>query len=146
MSCLGLQQNSPRPTHTNTPPRSPPTAQQRPPEKRPPAVVSLAFTGLALAPLGVLVLYLMGTGMLNFQGFPSGPGALWAMLFHGGIASVLVLYWLFWTQLNLAQTLPPAVALGLATAAVGYKALSALADARLQQERAGGATVAKKTN
>lgn len=117
----------------------------RAPEKRPAAVVSLAFTGLALAPLAVLVLYLMGTGMLNFQGFPSGPGALWAMLFHGGIGAILVLYWLFWTQLNLAQTLPTAAGLGLATAAVGYKALSALADARLQQERS-GATVAKKTN
>lgn len=109
--------------------------------------MSLAFTAAALAPLALLVLYLLGTGMLNFQGFPSGPGALWAMLFHAGIGALLVLYWLFWTQLNLAQTLPTALGIGLATAAVGYKALSALADARLAQERSGAPTaLAKKTN
>jgi hypothetical protein len=37
---------------------------QRPPAKRGPAVVSLAFTGLALAPLGLLVIYL---GLLGFN-------------------------------------------------------------------------------
>jgi hypothetical protein len=31
---------------------------QRPPAKRGPAIVSLAFTGLALAPLAVLIIYL----------------------------------------------------------------------------------------
>jgi oligosaccharyltransferase complex subunit delta (ribophorin II) len=107
--------------------------------------VSLVFTGLALAPLPVLVLWLLASGALSMPAFPSGPAALWALLFHGGIGALLVLYWLFWTKLNLAQTLPLAVGIGLATAAVGFKALSALADARLQSERA-AATPAKKTN
>ncbi|KAI8473224.1 MAG: Oligosaccharyltransferase subunit Ribophorin II-domain-containing protein [Monoraphidium minutum] len=117
----------------------------RSPEKRPPAVVSLAFAGLAFAPLALLVLYLAATGGLALPNFPAGGGGLWALLFHGGIAALLGLYWLFWTRLNLAQTLPAALGVGAFTAAAGYKALSALADARLSQERA-GATVAKKTN
>lgn len=103
------------------------------------------FTALALAPLALLLLFLLATGGLGLQNFPTGAGSLWALLFHGGIASILVLYWLFWTRLNLAQTLPPALGLGAVTAAVGYKALGALADARLQQERA-GVTPAKKGN
>lgn len=117
----------------------------RPPEKQPALVVSLAFTALALAPLALLALWLLASGSLGMQSFPTGPAALWALLFHGGIASILVLYFLFWARLNLAQTLPAALALGLATAAVGYKALGTVADARLQQERA-GATPAKKGN
>jgi len=117
----------------------------RSPEKRPAAVVSLAFAALAFAPLGLLVLWLAATGGLTFSAFPSGAGALWALLFHGGIGALLVLYWLFWTTLNLAQTLPVAIGLGMATAGVGYKALSAVSDARLQQERA-STTVVKKTN
>lgn len=117
----------------------------RPAEKRPAAVVSLAFTGLALAPLAALVLWLLSTGALSLAQFPSGPGSLFALLFHGGIAALLFLYFLFWTRLNLAQTLPLAAGLGLGIAGVGYKALSAVADARLARERA-AATPAKKTN
>ena len=118
---------------------------QRSPDKRPPAVVSLAFTGAVLAPLALLVLWLLATGGLSMAGLPSGAGTLYALLFHGGIAAQLALYWLFWTKLNLAQTLPAAGVIGLFTAASGYKALSALADARLRQERA-AATPAKKAN
>jgi oligosaccharyltransferase complex subunit delta (ribophorin II) len=107
--------------------------------------VSLAFTALAFVPLALLALWLLATGGLTLSAFPSGAGALWALLFHGGIGALLVLYWLFWTTINLAQTLPIAIGLGVATAGVGYKALSAVADMRLQQERAGASAV-KKTN
>jgi oligosaccharyltransferase complex subunit delta (ribophorin II) len=44
---------------------------------------------------------------------------LWVLLFHGGIAAMLGLYLLFWLQLNLAQTLPLALGLGLFTAGRG---------------------------
>jgi hypothetical protein len=38
------------------------------------------------------------------QGFPvSGPGALWSLLFHGGLLAILALYILFWVKLNLMQ-------------------------------------------
>lgn len=140
-------------------------APQRPPAKRGPAVVSLAFTGLALAPLALLVIYLGMLGV-NFkvrrhvhtrcarlpaqpwaaavlvtvspdrcsccccwlclapchfahcQGLPTGASNLWVMLFHGGIAAMLGLYLLFWVKLNLAQTAPLALLLGLFIAGV----------------------------
>ena len=64
------------------------------------------------------------------QAFPSGTTGLFALLFHGGIAAQLGLYFLFWTQLNLVQTLPLALALGAFLAVTGYKALSGLAAER----------------
>jgi hypothetical protein len=147
---------------------------QRPPAKRGPAVVSLAFTGLALAPLALLVIYLGMLGVnfkvrgdtlaqyerrdghktclhvlrsscggdgtpltagspvvagcvwplvcycapLPLQGLPTGASNLWVMLFHGGIAAMLGLYLLFWVKLNLAQTAPLALLLGLFIAGV----------------------------
>ncbi len=65
------------------------------------------------------------------QGMPSGDNRLWVLLFHGSIAALLGLYLLFWLRLNLAQTLPLALLLGLVVAITGYKALSATASARL---------------
>lgn len=49
---------------------------QRPPAKRGPAVVSLAFTGLALAPLAVLVIYLgtLGVNLKVREGEGAGGG------------------------------------------------------------------------
>lgn len=50
------------------------------------------------------------------QGLPSGANNLWVLLFHGGIAGMLGLYLLFWLKLNLAQTIPAALGIGLFTA------------------------------
>ncbi len=47
---------------------------------------------------------------------------------------MLALYWVFWTQLNLAQTLPLAAAGGLFVAATGYMLLSALSAQRLKKQ------------
>jgi hypothetical protein len=55
---------------------------------------------------------------LCLQGLPSGASNLWVLMFHGGIASMLGLYLLFWTKLNLAQTVTPFLVLGLFTAGV----------------------------
>ena len=69
------------------------------------------------------------------QGFPGGgPSLLAAVAFHGGLASVLGLYTLFWLKLNLIQTLPVLMLLGLWTAVAGYHALSRQAEARLKQQ------------
>lgn len=65
------------------------------------------------------------------QAFPSGTTGLFALLFHGGLAAQLALYFLFWTQLNLVQTLPAALALGAFLVVTGYKTLSGLASARI---------------
>ncbi|WIA23212.1 hypothetical protein OEZ86_010100 [Tetradesmus obliquus] len=116
----------------------------RTPDKRAPAVVSLAFTGLALAPLALLVLYLGALGV-NFAGFPSGTAGLWALLFHGGIAALLGLYALFWLRLDLASTLPAALGLGAFTALTGYKALSALSAQRAAEAKVAAVAV-KKAN
>lgn len=71
---------------------------------------------------------------LMLQGFPSsGSGFIAAMAFHGGIASILGLYTLFWLKLNLMQTLPILLVLGLFTTVAGYNALSRQAEARLKQ-------------
>jgi hypothetical protein len=52
-------------------------------------------------------------------------------LFHGGIAAQLGLYFLFWTQLNLVQTLPLAGAIGVFLVVTGFKALSGISAERL---------------
>jgi len=117
----------------------------RAPDKQPPVVISLAFTGLALAPLGILLIALTQMG-INFQGIPSG-GSLWVLLFHGSIAGMLGLYLMFWLKLNLAQTMPLAVGIGLLVTATGYKALSALSADRLAAAGPGSSALeAKKTS
>jgi len=68
------------------------------------------------------------------QGWPSGSASLWAAAFHAGLAAMLGLYAAFWLKLNLLQTLPLAAGLGVCVAGAGYKALSALADARLKKD------------
>jgi oligosaccharyltransferase complex subunit delta (ribophorin II) len=59
---------------------------------------------------------------LCLQNLPAGASNLWVLLFHGGIAAMLGLYLLFWVKLNLAQTLPLALLLGVFTAGEGARA------------------------
>ena len=106
--------------------------QRRPAERTAPAPAALLFAGVAALPLLAALAYAARAG--NLRAFPAGAASLWALALHGGIAAMLALYAAFWVRLNLAQTLPAALALGAATAAVGYKALSAVADARLARE------------
>ena len=69
------------------------------------------------------------------QGFPKqGSSRMAAFAFHGGIASILGLYTLFWLKLNLMQTLPILLGLGIFTTIAGYNALSQQADSRLKQQ------------
>ncbi|KAL3162543.1 proteasome regulatory particle base subunit [Trebouxia sp. C0010 RCD-2024] len=106
----------------------------RAPGKRPLSVVSMLFTGLALAPLGLLYLMLSSVGA-NLKGFPKGGASrLAAIAFHGGILSILGLYTLFWLKLNLIQTLPWLLVLGVFTTVAGYNALSRLADSSIKQQ------------
>jgi hypothetical protein len=82
----------------------------------------------------------------SLQAIPSG-GAFWVLLFHGSIAGMLGLYMMFWLKLNLAQTLPLALGLGLVVAATGYKALSALSAERLAASGPGASALElKKTS
>ncbi|GFR49110.1 hypothetical protein Agub_g10906 [Astrephomene gubernaculifera] len=104
----------------------------RAPEKRPPVVVSYVFAGLALLPLVVVLLYVPAATGVNFKAFSAAPLA--SLLFHGGLAAMLVLYLVFWLRLNLVQTLPLAGALGLFVAVSGYLLLSALSAQRLKKD------------
>ena len=62
------------------------------------------------------------------------PTSIAALLFHSGIFMMLGLYALFFLRLNLAQTLPAALILGLFVAGTGFNTLSGLATARLKKD------------
>lgn len=98
----------------------------RAPEKRPPQQLSLAFLALIFLPfLGFLVgLLQLGVNMNNF---PSSTAAIFAILFHLGIAAVLSLYLLFWLKLDLFTTLKALGFLGVFLMFVGHRTLSHIA-------------------
>lgn len=56
---------------------------------------------------------------------------------------MLLLYLLFWLQLNLAQTLPLALAGGVFVAITGYKALGALSAQRIADAKAASGAAKK---
>ncbi|XP_057844842.1 dolichyl-diphosphooligosaccharide--protein glycosyltransferase subunit 2 [Cryptomeria japonica] len=99
----------------------------RVPEKRPPPQLSYAFLVLTLLPLlGFLIaLWSLGANLKNFPG--TGLPLVSAILFHGGILAVLVLYALFWIKLNLFTTLKYLGFLCIFLVVVGHNILSHLA-------------------
>ncbi|KAH1227479.1 Dolichyl-diphosphooligosaccharide--protein glycosyltransferase subunit 2 [Glycine max] len=99
----------------------------RSPEKRPHQELSLAFLGLILLPfIGFLVgLLRLGVNLKNFPG--STVPATFGILFHVGIAAVLLLYVLFWLKLDLFTTLKAFGLLGAILMFVGHRILSHLA-------------------
>lgn len=100
----------------------------RQPEKRPPAYLSMTFLILTLIPLVGFFVGLQQLGV-NLKGLPSGGLPLAAAVgFHGGIAMILGLYFLFWLKLNLFTTLKWLIVLGLFTLVPGFHILSYLAD------------------
>jgi len=108
----------------------------RQPEKRPPTLLSNIFLSLTLLPL---IGFFIGLGYLgaNIKLFPTTglPGAA-AVGFHGAVASILVLYFLFWLKLDLFTTLKVLGFLGLCTLPPGHFILSYLADSSAKQKTA----------
>lgn len=100
--------------------------QFRQPEKRPPAVVSSAFTLICLAPLLLLVIMWLRIGV-NFSNMPLSP---WVLIFHGGLAALFGLYFVFWLQLDMFETLKYLAMVGSVTFLAGNRLLRALADQR----------------
>ncbi|KAL2487994.1 Dolichyl-diphosphooligosaccharide--protein glycosyltransferase subunit 2 [Forsythia ovata] len=99
----------------------------RAPEKRPPRELSLAFSGLVLLPFFGFLAGLLRL-RANLKNFPrSTVPATFAILFHLGIASVLLLYALFWFKLDLFTTLKALGFLGIFLMFVGHRTLSHLA-------------------
>eukprot|EP00850_Spirogloea_muscicola_P005060 SM000022S07274 [mRNA] locus=s22:924276:930556:+ [translate_table: standard] len=120
----------------------------RVPEKRPPRIVSYVFMILTLVPLVGLLGGLRALGS-NVALFPNEGGpSVGAVLFHAGIAAILLLYIAFWIKVGLFTTLKLLLPLGLFTSAAGFRILSHLADssaARMSpkaSEKAGNANTA----
>ncbi|GAY40308.1 hypothetical protein CUMW_050920, partial [Citrus unshiu] len=101
----------------------------RAPEKRPPQELSLAFLVLTILPLFGFIIGLLRLGV-NLKNFPtSAVPATFAVIFHLGIAAVLLLYVLFWLKLDLFTTLKTLCFLGVFLMVVGHRTLSHLASA-----------------
>nr|VDC83122.1 unnamed protein product [Brassica rapa] len=107
------------------------------PEKLPAKQLSLIFLGLIVLPLIAFLIGLTRLGV-NIKSFPSSVGAATsALLFHGGIGAVLLLYVLFWLKassqklvlLDLFTTLKALSLLGVFLLFVGHRTLSNLAAA-----------------
>ncbi|XP_055871466.1 dolichyl-diphosphooligosaccharide--protein glycosyltransferase subunit 2-like isoform X1 [Biomphalaria glabrata] len=98
------------------------------PEKRPPATVSIAFTALVLLPLLILLVLWIRIGV-NISNFPL---SLSAVGFHICLGAIFGLYYCYWTQLNMFQTLRWLGVIAVPTFFFGNRLLSALASKRLK--------------
>ncbi|KAG9452056.1 hypothetical protein H6P81_004960 [Aristolochia fimbriata] len=108
----------------------------RVPEKRPPQQLSTGFLVLTLLPFVGFLIGLVRLGV-NFKSFPTSTlPATFAILFHVGLAAVLLLYVLFWLKLNLFTTLKVLGFLGLFLVFVGHRTLSYLASTSSKQKSA----------
>ncbi|XP_026934156.1 dolichyl-diphosphooligosaccharide--protein glycosyltransferase subunit 2 isoform X1 [Sagmatias obliquidens] len=103
----------------------------REPEKRPPTVVSNTFTALILSPLLLLfALWIrIGANVSNFTFAPS------TITFHLGHAAMLGLMYVYWTQLNMFQTLKYLAILGSVTFLAGNRMLAQQAIKRIAAEQ-----------
>uniref|UniRef100_A0A672YWD3 Dolichyl-diphosphooligosaccharide--protein glycosyltransferase subunit 2 n=1 Tax=Sphaeramia orbicularis TaxID=375764 RepID=A0A672YWD3_9TELE len=94
----------------------------REPEKKPPTVVSNTFTALILSPFlfsGLLFRWLkLGANISNFSFSPS------TILFHVGHAAMLGLMYVYWTHLNMFQTLKYLALVGGVTFLAGNRMLA----------------------
>ncbi|XP_029469723.1 dolichyl-diphosphooligosaccharide--protein glycosyltransferase subunit 2 isoform X2 [Rhinatrema bivittatum] len=92
----------------------------REPEKRPPTVVSNTFTALVLSPLLLLFILWIKVGA-NISNFSFAPSTI---IFHLGHAAMLGLMYVYWTQLNMFQTLKYLAILGTLTFLAGNRMLA----------------------
>uniref|UniRef100_A0A672RSE9 Dolichyl-diphosphooligosaccharide--protein glycosyltransferase subunit 2 n=1 Tax=Sinocyclocheilus grahami TaxID=75366 RepID=A0A672RSE9_SINGR len=99
----------------------------REPEKKPPTVVSNAFTALVLSPfLLLLILWVkLGANISNFTLSPS------TFLFHIGHAAMLGLMYVYWTHLNMFQTMKYLAIIGSLTFLAGNRMLAQKAVKRM---------------
>ncbi|XP_069508396.1 dolichyl-diphosphooligosaccharide--protein glycosyltransferase subunit 2 isoform X2 [Ambystoma mexicanum] len=92
----------------------------REPEKRPPTVVSNTFTALVLSPLLLLIILWIKIGA-NISNFSFAPSTI---IFHLGHAAMLGLMYVYWTQLDMFQTLKYLAILGTITFLAGNRMLA----------------------
>ncbi|KFO97940.1 Dolichyl-diphosphooligosaccharide--protein glycosyltransferase subunit 2, partial [Calypte anna] len=103
----------------------------REPEKRPPTVVSNTFTALILSPLLLLLILWIKIGA-NISNFSFAPSTI---VFHLGHAAMLGLMYIYWTQLNMFQTLKYLAILGGVTFLAGNRMLAQKAVKRIAAEQ-----------
>ncbi|XP_008408405.1 dolichyl-diphosphooligosaccharide--protein glycosyltransferase subunit 2 isoform X1 [Poecilia reticulata] len=103
----------------------------REPEKKPPTVVSNTFTALVLSPLLLLLIlwFKLGANISNFSFSPS------TILFHLGHAAMLGLMYVYWTNLNMFQTLKYLAIIGGVTFLAGNRMLAQKAVKRIAAEQ-----------
>eukprot|EP00873_Tetraselmis_striata_P014858 jgi/Tetstr1/435122/TSEL_024090.t1 len=99
------------------------------PEKRPAAVISLVFAVAAAVPTVAFSLLALPSLGLKLGGL-SAKG----IAFHGVLAAMLATLLLFWTSLNLLQTLPILAALGVGALLTGHTYLQDIAARRLKAD------------
>uniref|UniRef100_A0A673H4M6 Dolichyl-diphosphooligosaccharide--protein glycosyltransferase subunit 2 n=1 Tax=Sinocyclocheilus rhinocerous TaxID=307959 RepID=A0A673H4M6_9TELE len=92
----------------------------REPEKKPPTAVSNTFTALVLSPFLLLLIlwFKLGANISNFTLSPS------TILFHIGHAATLGLMYVYWTHLNMFQTLKYLAIIGSLTFLAGNRMLA----------------------
>ncbi|XP_066528872.1 dolichyl-diphosphooligosaccharide--protein glycosyltransferase subunit 2 isoform X1 [Hoplias malabaricus] len=103
----------------------------REPEKRPPTVLSNTFTALVLSPFLLLLIlwFKLGANISNFSFSPS------SVLFHIGHAAMLGLMYVYWTHLNMFQTLKYLAIIGSLTFLAGNRMLAQKAVKRIAAEQ-----------
>uniref|UniRef100_A0A4W5QT99 Dolichyl-diphosphooligosaccharide--protein glycosyltransferase subunit 2 n=1 Tax=Hucho hucho TaxID=62062 RepID=A0A4W5QT99_9TELE len=101
----------------------------REPEKKPPTVVSNTFTALVLSPFLLLLIlwFKLGANISNFSLSPS------SVLFHVGHACMLGLMYVYWTHLNMFQTLKYLAIIGSLTFLAGNRMLAQKAVKRYEK-------------
>ena len=95
------------------------------------AKIFMSRVGTIILSLMILLWFLSRSSAVNLGAWPTASyTAAACVVFHGGLASILGLYLLFWTHLNILQTLPILAVLGLLTTISGHQALSGIAENR----------------
>ncbi|XP_056129809.1 dolichyl-diphosphooligosaccharide--protein glycosyltransferase subunit 2 [Lampris incognitus] len=102
----------------------------REPEKKPPTVVSNTFTALVLSPLLLLIILWLKLGA-NISNFSFSPSSV---LFHVGHAAMLGLMYIYWTHLNMFQTLKYLAIIGSLTFLAGNRMLAQKAVKRIENK------------
>lgn len=100
--------------------------QFREEEKRPPAIVSMVFSGLTLFPLLVLLILWLKIGF-NLSNMPFGLSPL---VFHVSHAAVFGLMFCYWKYLNMFQTVKYLGLLAIPLFVFGHRVLATLAARR----------------
>uniref|UniRef100_A0A915PS29 Dolichyl-diphosphooligosaccharide--protein glycosyltransferase subunit 2 n=1 Tax=Setaria digitata TaxID=48799 RepID=A0A915PS29_9BILA len=98
----------------------------REPEKRPPRIVSTIFVLLSVVPLLIVLILWLRIG-INFGNLPASP---FVLLFHGGLVGIFGLYFVFWIQLTMFETLKYLSVIGAVTFISGNRLLRLLAARR----------------